>query len=91
MTDTEITELKKEVAQLRAELAELRECAFNHFDAFTTHICEQHQEIGDLFSYVMPIVRKLYPGYVATKKQFDQALARKPSPFSRNGDAQKES
>ena len=89
MSNPEIIALKKEIAKLRKDLAELQQCSFQHFEMFTTHLVEQDGEIADLFSYVMPVLRKVYPDIAATKKQFDAVLNRKPNRYIQNKDDKK--
>jgi len=89
MRDPEIIALKAEIAKLCEDLAELRQCSYQHFEMFTTHLVEQEHEIGDLFSYVMPMLRKLYPDIAATKKQYAAVLNRKPSRYIRDTDSKK--
>jgi len=89
MSQSEITILREEIAKLREEIAVLRDSANKHFDLFTTHIADQGTDISDLFSYVMPVLHKVYPGFTAGKTQYDQVLKRSQKPDG--GDPDKES
>ena len=77
MPNPEIVALRAEIKKLRDDVAELRQCSFQHFEMFITHLVEQDREIADLFSYLMPTLRKVYPGFTASKKQFDAVLNRR--------------
>jgi hypothetical protein len=90
MSEQEIIALRREVAELRESLAQLQQDSADHFDLFTQHIGDQHRDLEDLFSYVMPIMQKLYPGFTASKKQYDQILNR-PAPPNDSGPGPKSS
>ena len=90
MDKHELAALRQEIAKLREDLAEVRLYANKHFDMFTAHLVEQDQEIGNLYSHVMAVVRKVFPGYGPSKKQFDIILNRKsPARFKRDPDPDK--
>jgi hypothetical protein len=74
MSEKEITALRDEVEKLREEIVVLRDCANKHFDLFTKHISDQGTDIADLFTYVMPLVHKAYPGVTVGQGQYEQAL-----------------
>ena len=88
MSQHEIAALRQEIAKLREDLAELRECSYKHFDLFTTHIADQGVDISDLFNSVMPILQKVYPGFVPSKKQYDEVLNGKRAADRRREDGQ---
>jgi hypothetical protein len=90
MDNHELAALKQEIAKLREDVAEVRLYANKHFYMFTAHLVEQDQEIGSLYSHVMAVVRKVFPGYGPSKKQIDILLNRKsPSRFRRDPDPDK--
>lgn len=76
MSNEEITQVRKEVSDLRAELAQMRTdvMEFNRVmmadsELTTKHILGQDREIIDIFSYLMPLVRRAYPGIDISARQ----------------------
>lgn len=76
MQDEKIKNLEDEIARLQKQLDALQDSSFKHFDMFTTHLVEQDREIADLYTYLMPILKKTYPGYTPTKQHLDATLNR---------------
>jgi hypothetical protein len=76
MSDGDIERLKKEIADLRAELAQMRADVMEFHRIFmaeseltTEHMLGQDREIIDIFTYLMPLVRRAYSGIDASTKQ----------------------
>ena len=76
MENEEITELRKEVAKLRAEVADIRQAIECEATNSTEHFQSVYRFIADIHDYLMPVVRKVFPGYGAAKKQIDEFMER---------------
>jgi hypothetical protein len=86
MQEDKIKELEAEIARLRKQLDELQESSFNHFDMFTTRFVEHDRDLGDLYSFLIPALEKLYPGFVPTNQHLDAILKRKSAPPAADSD-----
>jgi len=86
MLEERIKALEEELARLRFQFDDLKESSFNHFDMFTTRIVEHDRDLGDLYSFLIPALEKLYPGFVPTSQHLDAILKRKSAPPPAEGD-----
>lgn len=80
MTDEEIIALRKEIDALRAEVADVRDAIKCEADNTTEHFDAIYRFITDIHEYLMPVVRKVFPGYCAAKKQIDDFMERHGGP-----------
>lgn len=76
MDDTEIKALREEVAALRARVEDLHGALKAEAESTTEHFQSVYRFIADIHDYLMPVVRKVFPGYSAAKKQIDEFMER---------------
>ena len=74
MQDEEFIALRNEVAKLRAEVADIRQAIECESTNSTEHFQSVYRFIADIHDYLMPVVRKVFPGYSAAKKQIDEFM-----------------
>lgn len=73
--------LRERVELLAAEIADLKRAFKIELDSNLEHAEATYQYIADIHDYLMPVVRKVFPGYAAAEKQIDRFLGgqKKPS------------
>lgn len=76
MTNEEIAALRKEIETLRAEVADIRGALKDEAESTTENFRSVYRFIADIHDYLMPVVRKVFPGYCAAKKQIDDFMER---------------
>lgn len=76
MNDNDIDALKKEIEALRAEIADVRDALKSETTNTTQHVNAIYRYVADIHDYLMPVVHKVFPGYVAAKKQIDAFMER---------------
>jgi regulator of replication initiation timing len=77
MTDDRISALEREIAKLRAEVADVREAIKAESDNNTHHIILLHK-------WVTTLAYKVMPEYAETREQIDGILGLKP-PSTKQG------
>jgi hypothetical protein len=69
MNITEIEQLRAEVRELKASLADVRHALES--DSATDHIKTLYQYIADIHDYLMPVVNRTFPGFAADKERIE--------------------
>jgi hypothetical protein len=69
--------LGERVEFLAREIADLKRAFKIELDSNLEHAEATYQYIADIHDYLMPVVRKVFPGYAAAQKQIDRFLAGK--------------
>jgi hypothetical protein len=72
--NNEIEQLKKDIKDIRAEINELRNIFIADSEQTVNHIVGQDRAIADIFSYLMPLLRRTYPNFDDTVKQYTAIL-----------------
>jgi hypothetical protein len=80
MSGQELDELRCKISTMRAEIAELRRAVKEESTRMTPIIKSGYRYIADIHDYLMPVVHKIFPGYVAARKQVDEFMERYPKP-----------
>jgi hypothetical protein len=68
--------LIKRVECLEREIADLKLAFDIELASNLEHAEATYQYIGDIHDYLMPLVRKVFPGYTATQRQIDRVIRR---------------
>lgn len=76
MSNEEIEQLKRDIKNIRAEINELRNIFIADSKQTVDAIVDQGNDIVDLFSFVMPLLRRAYPKFEETTKQYRAILKR---------------
>jgi hypothetical protein len=76
MSHEQIQQIKRELKNIRAEIADLRKLFMAESELIVKHSLGQDRAIGDLFRYVMPLVHKFNPEFAKTMKQFKSIIKR---------------
>ena len=72
--------LRERVESLAAEVADLKRAFKIELDSNLEHAEATYQYIGNIHDYLMPVVRKVFPGYAAAEKQIDHILGGRKKP-----------
>jgi hypothetical protein len=72
--------LRERVKLLAAEIADLKRAFKIELDSNLEHAEATYQYIADIHDYLMPVVRKVFPGYAAAEKQIDHFLGGRKKP-----------
>ena len=66
--------LRDRVERLERVVADLKQALNIEMDSNLEHTEATYQYIGDIHDYLMPVVRKVFPGYAPTQRQIDRIL-----------------
>ena len=80
MDNAEIQKLRAEIAELKSSVTDLRRAHDMNADDTTDHIKSIYQFIADIHDYLMPTVRKVFPGFAEDKKRIDTFMLGRSSP-----------
>jgi hypothetical protein len=75
----EINRLKQQVDALTKQLVDLRTAFKAEVENNCEHDVSVHEAIVEIYDYLMPVVRKVFPGFAATQKQIRRVIGERAS------------